>query len=1415
MGVGFFSVILFGMLLLQFRSAAAATTVGGNIGTNTVWAAANGPYVVTSNLTLIGSASLTVEEGVTVYFNAGTQLTVLNGSLLVSGTAADPVLFTSWRDTSGGTPVAGDWGGIHFLDGTLDSATIIEYATIRYGATTTLASASPTFNHCRFESNSGYALSLDLASFPHGAGNSAVKNDHDAIRVPAGEIITSGAWDLTSIPYYMEGDLSIGAAPRITTMQPSYLEQGSSVAAIIAGTRLSGVKAVTFGNPGITAAIQPGATDTSIPVQITADKSAPFGVANVGLSVAAGDATLATGITIIPPTPHIDGIVPGTIYAGHSETMELTGKNFTANSIVTIDGNDIQTSFISASTLRISPSVATSGTKSVQVKLPDPRAAGSFIISNTAALNVIVPSFTITPTSVTLRQGEMVPLTLGIPFAAPFGGVTAQITSTNTQSVTVPATVTIPEGGTSAVINASAVNGASTRDVTVDINVSQFDWICAKTTLTVRPQPTVNLTPTTLLSGQGFSFFLTISLTDPAPAGGLTMALSASPANVLSFPATVTVPEGATQAQVTVVNSGTGSSTITATPAAGKGFIAGDICAVTVKPVQTYNIGPTLSPSVGVQVGTPPVPIVPPISVSPLFSNTVGVAVGAVINGVIPDRAQVGTQNLVIRVYGSGLAGATDISFAPADGITVRAGTLTRATDGSYVEVTVDIAADAATTPRVAVLRSGTTTASPASPGAAIFQLTYPAPEIGSLIPNSSVPGTFTLQINGRNLFNASAVTFEPPDGIAASSTITVSSAGTLASLPVTVDPAAAKGRRLVRITTPGGTSSATMAPANAFGILSAAGDGFTPVVAPQVGVIVPTTPVTEENRTYSPFTSLPVGISVGPVMNGIIPGSGAIGSTDLVLRITGKNLAAVDSVAFYPVTGITVTSLTSAGDGSFVDVHIAIAADAPTSARSVILKAGAYTVPPAAPGSNIFRVTLPQPLLYGISPIRGMAGSSFTMTLSGTLLSGATNVSFIPPDGITVANPPTVSSGGAVATVGVTLAANAPTTARIVTITTPGGTTTDTPSVANTFTVTSEAGKTYTPVIANQIGVTVATAPPTTAPSTYNPIISSQVGISIPFTPPPPNSNLVIGAMVSPQVGVIVGASVSSVSLTRMEPGTSASVTITGVALDNVTSLKVAPAAGITVGALTPSADGTTLTVQLTADITAPRGLRALVPMVGSTAVSAPVRGTNQIYVGMRPSVISVSPILQTVGNTFTLTINGTSLDGATTVRFEPMDGITVVNPPAINAAGTQATVTVIIDGMAPGGQRIVVMDGPYGSSDNTPGANNIFNVSRPVVQAPASVKTASQTLPKPLTEAVAGWPADPRLLAFADGVMPAITAWRQLPVPVFHEPLLCLNTIGHHDEKEVQQGVEQFPLQVMASSGRGYRGPPKRLGA
>lgn len=118
---------LLALLVVVLPSAAwsvGPTSVSGTISSNTTWAVADSPFVLTGDVTVASGVTLTVEPGVVVRGNSGTTLNV-SGSLSAVGTSGSPILFTSSTGTA-----AGQWVGIR-LQGSAGST--LKHVTVEYG----------------------------------------------------------------------------------------------------------------------------------------------------------------------------------------------------------------------------------------------------------------------------------------------------------------------------------------------------------------------------------------------------------------------------------------------------------------------------------------------------------------------------------------------------------------------------------------------------------------------------------------------------------------------------------------------------------------------------------------------------------------------------------------------------------------------------------------------------------------------------------------------------------------------------------------------------------------------------------------------------------------------------------------------------------------------------------------------------------------------------------------------------------------------------------------------------------------------------------------------------------------------------------------------------------------------------------
>ncbi|MCA9199491.1 MAG: lamin tail domain-containing protein [Planctomycetales bacterium] len=105
----------------------SVTSVSSDITANTVWKAADGPFVVNGDVTVAANASLTIEPGTSVFFNPGARLTI-NGRIVAIGEANKLIRFAAVPSSNGAA-----WGGLQFRSSMVDNQ--IQYAILEHGVT--------------------------------------------------------------------------------------------------------------------------------------------------------------------------------------------------------------------------------------------------------------------------------------------------------------------------------------------------------------------------------------------------------------------------------------------------------------------------------------------------------------------------------------------------------------------------------------------------------------------------------------------------------------------------------------------------------------------------------------------------------------------------------------------------------------------------------------------------------------------------------------------------------------------------------------------------------------------------------------------------------------------------------------------------------------------------------------------------------------------------------------------------------------------------------------------------------------------------------------------------------------------------------------------------------------------------------
>lgn len=143
-------------------TAAAGTTVGGNLAGSLTWTAAASPYRVTTSLTVAAGATLTIEPGTTIYLGAGVNFTVANGGKLVAeGTEIAPIVFA--KDLAAGS----NWGGLVINGSAGSPETRIAYAHFDGNGSSAIHTVGATvaLDHLTFGNSAKQYLSLDASSF--------------------------------------------------------------------------------------------------------------------------------------------------------------------------------------------------------------------------------------------------------------------------------------------------------------------------------------------------------------------------------------------------------------------------------------------------------------------------------------------------------------------------------------------------------------------------------------------------------------------------------------------------------------------------------------------------------------------------------------------------------------------------------------------------------------------------------------------------------------------------------------------------------------------------------------------------------------------------------------------------------------------------------------------------------------------------------------------------------------------------------------------------------------------------------------------------------------------------------------------------------------------------------------------------
>jgi len=259
-----------------------------------------------------------------------------------------------------------------------------------------------------------------------------------------------------------------------------------------------------------------------------------------------------------------------------------------------------------------------------------------------------------------VAPGQTSQLALSLGVIAPPGGVTVTLTSSNTAAATITPSVFIPAGfklgsqnpqitgvamGTTTITASAPGYSPDIRTVNVSLSAS----FPASTTI-----PLTAANPVTL------------TISAPAPAGGLTFTLSSDSPSIASVPASITVPAGSTTVAVPVTGVMFGTTTIRAdSPGVVEATTSVTVQAnITMGSVVTgtneyvpanVTLGATATPPTAVTI-TSLNPSIALVSASPTAAGTTSITLSNVTNSVptfyVQGQSVVGTATLSISAPG-------------------------------------------------------------------------------------------------------------------------------------------------------------------------------------------------------------------------------------------------------------------------------------------------------------------------------------------------------------------------------------------------------------------------------------------------------------------------------------------------------------------------------------------------------------------------------------------------------------------------------------------------------------------------------------------------------------------------------------------------------------------------------------------
>lgn len=357
--------------------------------------------------------------------------------------------------------------------------------------------------------------------------------------------------------------ISGGAMPQLIVMLNGQAPAGGAVVSLSSDSQVA--------QPPAFANVAPGSASVSLSIptsSVTSNTTATVTATWNGVSTQAH-------VTLTPQQP------PTSLTLSPTSTVGQSGGSFATVSIaspaptddilqVTVDNPSVATMVPSSVTIPagntrggfniFTAAVTTTTVVTISVSGGGVTQSATLTVTPAAPPPATLSAIALSPSTVVGGNSSQGTATLAS--AAPSGGTVVTLTSSNTARATVPASVTVAAGATSATFTVSTATETASTSATIG-GVSGGVSRSAVLTISKTPAPaalsSLTLSPATVVGGNNSQG--TVTLSSAAPSGGATVTLTNSNTAAATVPGSVTVAAGATKATFTVSTVSVATST--------------------------------------------------------------------------------------------------------------------------------------------------------------------------------------------------------------------------------------------------------------------------------------------------------------------------------------------------------------------------------------------------------------------------------------------------------------------------------------------------------------------------------------------------------------------------------------------------------------------------------------------------------------------------------------------------------------------------------------------------------------------------------------------------------------------------------------------------------------------------------------